>query len=104
MQIFFNIFGRIITVDVSSSDIMEDVEKALCKAAGYEPPREDDPRNLLFGNQLIYGRASGTANVGQSIHPIHLLHKFFIHSDLVVVDSSSRSEGEACHVNLYVPT
>jgi len=41
-------------------------------------------------NNAILSKA---VDVGQSIPPIHPLRKFLMPSDLVVVDSSSRSEG-----------
>jgi len=48
------------------------------------------------------GKKDYTVKVGQSILLIHLLRKFLIPSDPVVVDGSSRSEGGAHRINLYV--
>jgi Ubiquitin family len=91
---------EIITLDVESSDTVADIKhKLLCKRPYGWPP---DIIGLSFGGKQISGTIYHKAKVGRSVPPIHPLHKLIIRSDLVVVDGSSRSDGEACQVNLFV--
>ena len=99
MQIFVKLLtGKTVTLEVESSDTMKNV---VCKNQDQLgcPP---DCVGLVFKGRQIYGRVDDKVEVGQFIPIVHPPRKFFIRSDPVVTDGSSRSESGACQVNLYV--
>ena len=91
--------GKTITLDVESSDTLMNVAMKIQDREGIPP---NQMRLIFEGKEIFRGIADHNAEVGQSIHSLHIMGSFLIHFDLVVVDSISRSEGDVHQVNLYV--
>ena len=100
MKIFIKtLTGKTITFDVEASDTLTSIAEKINEREGIPP---DQIRLIFAGKEVFRGLQDLCAKVGQST-PIHPLCKFLIHSDLVVVNGRSRSEGDVHQVNLYVP-